>query len=78
VSKVQDCHFINDYNGETKLVSAPQSKPAWSRVQEYHIIHDNGETTGIRSLGEANLDLKASLVRKRILELLVGLVVKIS
>jgi len=44
VSKVQDCHFINDYNGETKLVSAPQSEQV-SKVQAFHIMNEsNGET----------------------------------
>ena len=44
MSKVLDCHFINDFNGETKQVSAPQSEQV-SKVQAFHIMNEsNGET----------------------------------
>ena len=34
-SKVQDCHLINDFNGET-ISFAPQYKQSWSSNLSYH------------------------------------------
>ena len=61
MSKVQAFHIINESNGETKKLIAPQREQA-SRVQKCHIINDyNGETRKLMLSNCSNIDILNSI-----------------